>query len=174
MKTLVTYFSQTGNTKKIAKAIYDTISGEKEIKTLKEVESLDDYDCTFIGFPVQNDKPHPNGTKFMKKKAVGKKIALFVTHATAQGLPKEYIPEGLVEKTLTNCKNSAARSELVGFYECQGELSENVANWLLGMDDPILQGFGKIRSLTIGHPDETEVANARKFTTEIMEKISLN
>ena len=172
MKTLVTYFSQTGNTKKIAEAIYETISDEKEIKTLNEVENLDNYDFTFIGFPVQNFQPHPNGKKFVKKYAGGKKIAMFVTHATAGGMTSESDPEGLLENTLTKCKNSAAESELVGFYECQGELSEKVANLLLGMKDPQLQGFGKRRSETIGHPNEIEIENARKFALETMEKIS--
>jgi len=39
VKTLVTYMSKTGNTKKVAEAIFDEINGEKEIKTIDEVDS---------------------------------------------------------------------------------------------------------------------------------------
>ena len=172
MKTLVTYFSQTGNTKKIAEAIYEAISMEKEIRPLNEVVTLDNYDFTFIGFPVMNDYPVAKAKKFIKKQAIGKKIAMFVTHATAPGMPQEYVPEGKLDEILQNCKDSAAKSELVGFYDCMGELDEKTANFLLTMDDPILQGFGKIRPETIGHPNETEVQNARSFATEVMKKLN--
>jgi len=50
MKTLVTYFSQTGNTKKVADAIYEAIEGEKEIKPVNEVESLEDYGIICLEF----------------------------------------------------------------------------------------------------------------------------
>ena len=55
MKTLVTYMSQTGNTKKIAEAIYETISGEKEIKQLKEIDSLEDYDFALRASELLDD-----------------------------------------------------------------------------------------------------------------------
>ena len=34
MKTFVTYFSQTGNTKKVAEAIFSVLEDEKEIKDM--------------------------------------------------------------------------------------------------------------------------------------------
>jgi len=169
MKTLVTYVSQTGNTKKVADAIYEAIEGEKEIKPVNEVESLEDYGFTFIGTPVINDNPIANVKRFLKRKAAGKKIALFVTHAALPGL--EGISNAYFEEILNNCKESAAKSELIGFYNCQGELSEETANMLLKMPDPQLQGFGKLRPETIGHPNEKELENARKFAKETLEKI---
>ena len=51
-KVLVAYMSKTGNTKKVAEVIYDEIQGEKEIKTIEEVESLNSYDLAFLGFPI--------------------------------------------------------------------------------------------------------------------------
>ena len=47
-----TYMSQTGNTKKIAEAIYDAIPQPKEIKRVEEVTSLEGYDLSFLGFPT--------------------------------------------------------------------------------------------------------------------------
>lgn len=43
---------------------------------------------------------------------------------------------------------------------------------LLQMDDPMMQEFGNVREGSIGHPDQTDVANACMFATEIIEKIS--
>jgi len=55
-KTLVTYVSQTGNTKSIAEAIYTAIEGEKSIKSAEDVldEDLKEYSLIFIGFPVHS------------------------------------------------------------------------------------------------------------------------
>ena len=36
MKTLVTYSTLTGNTKKVAEAVFEAVSGEKEIMDIKE------------------------------------------------------------------------------------------------------------------------------------------
>ena len=55
--------SQTGNTKKVAEAIYDAISQPKEIKRVEDVTSLEGYDLTFLGFPMHAlgpDKPVKN------------------------------------------------------------------------------------------------------------------
>jgi len=44
--TLVTYFTQTENTKKVAESIYKNIEGDKQIMPISEVqeEDLEDYD----------------------------------------------------------------------------------------------------------------------------------
>ncbi|MFX0043256.1 MAG: flavodoxin family protein [Candidatus Hodarchaeota archaeon] len=164
MKTLVAYMSQTGNTKKIAEAIYDTISGEKEIKQLKEIDSLEDYDFTFIGFPVHQGGPPAKAKKFIEKKAKDRKIALFVTHATPPGVP-------FLEPLLDKCKACTDDSDMIGFYDCQGVLAQAVADLLLKMDNPQLQEFGKRRHFTVGHPNDEEVENAKSFAKEIMETL---
>lgn len=55
MNVLVAYFSQSGNTEKIAKAIWEEASRENEacLKKLEEVSAEDfaDYDVVFIGSP---------------------------------------------------------------------------------------------------------------------------
>ncbi len=56
MKILIAYLSQTGNTEKIAKAIYEEASPAHEVETkkLEEVsaENLSGYDLIFIGSPI--------------------------------------------------------------------------------------------------------------------------
>lgn len=164
MKILVTYMSLTGNTKKIAEAIYETISEEKEIKPLAEIEDLDDYNFVFIGFPIHQSGQPDKVKKFIESKTKGRKIALFITHATPPGAP-------FLEPLLAKCKASADDSDLVGFFNCQGVLAQQVADMLLKIDDPKFQEFGKMRHVTVGHPDASEVENARIFAKEIMNKI---
>ena len=55
-KILVTYISWTGNTKKVADAIFEVLGGDKTIKTMDEAQILDEYDLIFIGFPVQTPR----------------------------------------------------------------------------------------------------------------------
>ena len=115
MKTLVAYFSQTGKTKMVAEAIYESIEGEKELKELSEVDSLDGYDLSFIGFPIIAFGPSKEGKEFLEQKAAGKKVALFITHAAPED------QEG-IGAWLDKCKAAADDAERVGFLDCMGEL----------------------------------------------------
>ena len=163
MKVLVGYMSLSGNTKKIAEAIYDTLETEKEIKPFNEIKSLDNYDLSFLGFPIHQMGAPEKASKFIKDNAKRRKVALFVTHASPPGAP-------FLEPLLTKCKEVVDPSDLVGFFNCQGVLAQQVADMLLSMDDPKLREFGKMRHVTEGHPDESEVENARKFAKDILSK----
>ena len=164
MKTLVAYFSQTGQTKKVADAIFESIGGEKELKELSEVESLEGYDLSFIGFPIIAFGPAKDGKEFLEQKAAGRKVALFITHAAPED------QEGVGE-WLDKCKEAAASAELVGFFDCMGELSQAIADALLKSDNPTMQSFGERRPETIGQPDEDRLQRARDFACDVMANI---
>ncbi len=57
MKVLFTYRTLTGNTKKVIDAMYDELQVEKDIKPWDEVQSLEDYGLTFVGFPIEAMDP---------------------------------------------------------------------------------------------------------------------
>ncbi len=164
MRTLVAYFSQTGKTKKVADAIYDGIGGDKELKELSEVDSLEGYDLSFIGFPIHAFGPAKEGKEFLEEKAAGKKVALFVTHAASEG------QEGL-DAWLDNCKDAASSAELVGLFNCMGELSQPIADFLMKNDDPTMRSFGERRPETVGQPDESRLQRARDFAKEVLSKL---
>lgn len=161
MKTLVAYFSQTGKTKMVAEAIYGVIGGEKEIKPLDEVESLNPYDLSFIGFPIIAFGPAPQAKDFLEKHAAGKKVALFVTHAAPEG-------EAGLDEWLAKCREAASGADLLGMFDCMGELSEQIAEHLLKSDDPMFRSFGERRPETLGQPDERRLQRARDFARSIM------
>ncbi len=153
MKTLVTYFSQTGKTKLVAEAIYGAIQGEKEIKEFGQVDALEGYDFSFIGFPIIAFGPAPQGKEFLEKYAAGAKVALFITHAAPEK------QEGL-DQWLDKCREAAAGAELVGMFDCMGELSEQIAEFLVKSSDPVMRSFGERRGETLGQPDETRLQRA--------------
>jgi len=160
MRTLVAYFSQTGRSKKVAEAIFQALEGEKEIKELSEVDSLEGYDLSFIGFPIIAFGPAREGKEFLEKHAAGKKVALFVTHAS----PEE---EAGVEDWLDRCREAASSAALLGLFHCQGELAQPVAEALMKSDDPVLRAYGERRPQTVGQPDESRLQKAREFAREV-------
>ena len=163
MKVLVGYMSQTGNTKKVAEAIFSQIQADKEIKSLDEIKSLEGYDLAFIGCPLQGFAPANDAKVFLEQHSAGKKLALFVTHAVPEGF--EELP-GWLDK----CREAAAAGNVVGLFDCQGELSEPIADMLKGSGDPKMVAFGEMRPSTMGQPDEARLERARAFARDMMAK----
>jgi flavodoxin len=121
MKVLVVYYSQTGNTKKIAQAIFEEIRTEKCLKELREVRNLEGYELAFVGFPIHYGGPAKQAKSFLEKHSQGKKIAMFVTHATHE-------KSKALRKWLTKCKSAATDAELLGLFNCQGKLDATRLN----------------------------------------------
>jgi len=164
MHVLVTYFTQTGNTKKVAEAVFGEISEDKEIKPIEEVESLQGCDLAFVGFPIQAFGPAKVAKEFLEAHAAGKRVALFITHASSEdGEP--------LEEWLTACKKAAAEADLVGMFNCQGELAQSIADLLAGSDDPQIRAFSESQSETVGQPDESRLEKARAFARKIMDEV---
>ena len=84
-KILVTYLSQTGNTKKIAEVIFEGLEGDKTIKPMDEVQEIEDYGLIFIGFPVHSHSVPYKIESFLQKIPQAEKIALFSTHGSLSG-----------------------------------------------------------------------------------------
>jgi hypothetical protein len=165
MKVLVTYVSRTGNTKKVAEAIFDQIHGAKEIKELEQVDTLEGYDLAFVGFPIEGYGPAKSAADFLGKHGAGRNIALFITHAAPEDSPD-------LPGWLGNCRAAAAQASLVSVFDCQGELSEQVADFMTNSNDEALIAWARDRPSTIGQPDAERLERARVFAREIMEKYS--
>jgi flavodoxin len=164
MKTLVAYFSQTGNTQKVARRIFEEISGEKEITELGKLQDLQGYDLVFIGFPIVKFGAPPEVADFLSKQAPGHKIAIFITHSAGENMPQ--LPEWI--KSSTEC---AAGAEVKGIFNCQGELAKVVADFMLHSGDAELVIWAKMRPATIGHPDHSRLAAAAAWARDIQGKI---
>jgi flavodoxin len=164
MNVLVAYYTQTGNTKKVAEAIYEEIAETKEIKEIGAVESLEARDLSFIGFPIMAFGPAKPAKQFLEAHAAGKRVALFITHASPED-------SELLGEWLGACRQAAAGADLVGVFNCQGELAESIAGLLAQSDDPQLRAFADGRSETLGQPDEARLERARAFAREMIEKV---
>jgi flavodoxin len=165
MKTLVTYVSVSGNTKKVAEAIYEALEGEKEIQPLGEIDSLEGYDLTFIGTPIHASGPSKDAKEFLEKHCQQKNVALFITHASPE--ESEYLSEWL-----GSCKEAATGANLVGLFNCQGELAQDIADMLLASDNPTMVAWAKGRDSTIGQPDAERLDRARAYARDVIAKLS--
>jgi flavodoxin len=161
MKVLVGYQSVSGNTKKVAEAIYSEIEGEKEIRNIKEIVSLNGYDLVFLGFPVHAYGPDKKARRFLETHTNGKNIVLFITHAAPEGWHE--LPEWL-----GRFEEAAVGANIMGRFDCQGELAKGV-KFLMKMIPGKARAQAKIDN-SEGQPDEIRLDAARIFTREMMTK----
>ena len=165
MKSLVTYMSVTGNTKKVAEAIYEAITDEKEIKELKELDSLEGKDLIFLGFPIHDFGPPKQVKSFIEKQADGKTLAMFVTHGAPETMED-------VQQWLSTCRKVADQSEIIGIFNCQGELADEILELIMGSNQPKLRSFVKFAHLTKGLPNEESLTRAREFARKMVRQIA--
>jgi flavodoxin len=166
MKTLVAYFSQTGNTRQLAEAIYEVIPGDKEMASIGELEDLEGYDLIFYGFPIQAMNPAKDAADFLGQGGAGKKIALFVTHGAPEDAER-------VGPWLEGSRDlvTAVGAELMGLFNCQGEASQEIVDFLLNSDNPEFQQYGREGALAKGLPDEARLEKARDFARQTLTQL---
>ena len=167
MKVLVAYMSKTGNTKKVAEAIFEEIRVEKEIRAIEKVESIEGYDLSFLGFPIHNLGPDKKAVKLMEKHCVNhRNVALFITHAS----PEEH--EDLLPM-LDKFRQAAARANIVAMFDCQGELSKTIKRIMSVLPDAKYRRWSK-QDNSQGQPNTARLDRARAFSKDVIEKFSQN
>ncbi len=156
MRSIVIYFSITGNTKKIAQAIHSGMRkasqpGEKcEIARLRDIESPDlaNYDLIGLGSPVMVLRELGNVTHFIEetmKNVDGKHGFAFCTHGALPGYYLARVVPAMVQRGLT----------------------------MIGWDDWFCSAyFPDIPKpyFTDGHPDAIDLKEAENFGREMVER----
>jgi flavodoxin len=160
MKVLVAYMSRTGNTKKIAEAIYDTIPQPKEIKRVEDVTSLEGFDLAFLGFPIHASGPDKHAKTFLETHVKDRSIALFITHAAPDGAPPV---QGCIQKF----REAALGANIIGVFECQGQASRLIKTIMQLNRNPRVRESARSSQ---GQPDATRLERARTFANEMMNK----
>jgi flavodoxin len=153
MKSIVVYFSQTGNTKKIAQDIYAglaEVAGKCDIARIQDVKNEDllPYDLIGIGSPVWHRREPANVLSFIEysmKSLEGKHAFIFCTHGL---YPGHFIGRVVAALTLEGLK-------VIGWKNWYASV------WLPEHPKPYF---------TDGHPDEIDLEEAREFGREIAER----
>lgn len=158
-KILVTYFSQTGNTKLIAETIHDSLEGDRTMRPIEEVQEMEEYTLIFIGFPV-----HSHGVPFkvetvLKRIPPGKKIALFSTHGSLTG-------SHLSREALEHAAVTASQAKVLGSFSCRGKVSANALELL--SKSPEHKAWAEMAPSAQTHPDQGDLEDARAFARWVM------
>ena len=162
MKVLVAYYSDTGNTKKVADSIYDSIEeNEKEICLAKDASNLSDYDLIFCGFPVQSMGLPAKMEAFVKELPEGKKVAFFATHGSLRG--------GELAITAFYAALSLAKNlKVMGTFGCRGVVKQGIIDALLKKAEH--RGWALEAQSAVGHPDEADLGDAKTFAAAMITK----
>jgi hypothetical protein len=144
----------------VAEAIFEAIQCEKEMAMLSEVQNTDGYDLLFVGFPIEAFGPAQPAREFMSRYLWGKRVALFITHASPEN--SDDLPPWIEA-----CKEAATGADIAGLFNCQGELAPDITEALKASDDPKLRLFGEQGPATKGKPDASSLERAKAFAREM-------
>jgi flavodoxin/ferredoxin len=152
VKTLVIYFSQTQNTRKIGEKIRDgieSVTGQCDFTPLKNVKiaELAEYQLIGIGFPVHYYKEPFNVTDFLESlpQQNNRHWFAFCTHGTVIGNTFPSIAQKLTAKKAT----------VIGYF-----------NSYAGIAVP----YYPRPSYTSGHPDALDFEQAEQFGRDMVDR----
>ena len=153
-RILVTYYSETGNTKKIAEAIFAALPEAKEITPIDHVQDLSAYDLVFVGFPVQSHTVPFRVEKFLRSIPKGKKIALFSTHGSLTG-------DTLSREAIESAATIAFQAKVITTFTSRGKVSARAIEQLDGSPEHEAWTSQAVSAST--HPHDDDLAAAQTF-----------
>ena len=159
-KFLVTYFSQTGNTKKVAESIFSAINGDKTILPVEKLDDIKlvDFDLIFIGFPIHSHSVPFKVEKVIRALPKEKKIALFSTHGSLSG-------DFLSREALEYATTLSPHTDLLGTFACRGKVSIKAQEFL--SKSPEHKYWAEMSPSASGHPDDNDLEDARTFARKM-------
>ncbi len=162
MRVLVTYQSETGNTEKLARAIYAGIErAEKEILPVEEAKAPETYDVIFCGFPIHASSVPPKSEAFLRSLPEGKQLALFATHGSLRG-------GQLAVSGLYYAMSLAPKSKVIGTFGCRGRVKPSLIEALL--KKPEHRSWAMEAQGAGSHPDEGDLKDGQEFARWMMTK----
>jgi len=181
MKVLVVYYSQTGNTEKIAKVIHEEISTkhETDLKKLNKITSdfLNGYDLVVVGAPcIDSDLANPLKT-FLNDLPISPKFKLagFYTHATF--MTDDDGQGGLFSKWAGKCLMTfeqvckSKQIPFIGDFHCMGKANPMIEQFIhqeIITDEKEWETY--LPDLKT-RPNENDMENARQFAQDIISKL---
>ncbi|MCJ7738965.1 MAG: hypothetical protein MUQ10_16895 [Anaerolineae bacterium] len=182
MNVLIAVYSQTGNTTKVARAIFDEVSSQGHkvhLQTIAEIRSddLNAYDLVFMGSACHDSDLAKPVKRLLQD--IGEsptfKLAGFVTHSTRMDEEDERARE-LYERWAGNCirtfhqVSEEKKIAFLGYFHCQGAPSAPIEafihNTIITDDDEWETYVAEVRE----HPTGQDRQDARVFAQHILTK----
>jgi flavodoxin I len=170
----VFYYSDTGNTEKVAKAVYEEVSkkNKADLKKVKEtkVEDLGQYDLVFLGSPCHaNDLSSPvKRILAALPKAPKYKLAGLITHMS----PISEKHDGH-DRCFTSFEKVSKEKQIDfrGIYDCQGVPAPQIREFVKkGMNVPDAEWEKHIKEME-KHPSPEDLEKAKEFARQVLSRI---
>jgi flavodoxin I len=179
MRILVAFYSETGNTEKVARALHEETSMDHKVH-LKKVSAVEpaafsNYDVVFLGSACHDADLAVPVKKVLKAlpDSPAFKLAGFFTHAT-------YLPGGnqaqqtLFSKWAGKCIESfqniskEKQIDFKGYFNCQGAPSPPIKEFIKREIVTSPDEWEEYEKEVMKHPTLEDLQRAKKFAREIM------
>lgn len=163
VKALVTYYSESGNTRKVAEAVFAGLKAkDKSIMEISEVSKIEGFDIIFCGFPVIEHSVPTKMQAFLKRMPAGSKLAFFATHGVQRGGAKAIT-------AFETAGSLVQSSKVLGTFGVRGEVKDAVIE--AHEDNLVHQSWTEEAVTATGHPNDADLEDATAFANKILEKI---
>lgn len=170
MKILITYYSQTGNTEKVAKSIYEGCQGQDvDLKPVKEVDptTLSNYNLIFLGSGIYASRVNKALADLLAAAPkLPSQFVFFNTHAS-----KVAYQDGF--KVVK--KNMGESSEIIAEFDCCGDnigIPEAMRKSMLDrLPEDKRKEAEKHQEWLKGRPNQEDLENAKNFAKSVIEKL---
>lgn len=168
MKILLTYSSKTGNTKKVADAIYEVMPENTIYTSINDDIDLNEFDIVIVGFWVDKGLPNAEAKEFIEKLG-GKKVGVFGTLGA-------YPDSDHAKDTLKRTRELLEpQNKVIGEFLCQGavdpKLIEMFKKFPKGHPHYLDEARKKRHREASKHPNEEDFNDAKQAFEEIISKI---
>jgi len=181
LKVLVAYYSETGNTEKIARAIYEEVSKEHEahLKKIKEItaDTLNNYDLVFLGSACHSADLAPPVKRILDAlpKSPRFKLAGFFTHSVQ--CPEDSArTRNLFNRWAGKCivsfekVSKEKQIDFKGYFNCQGvpssPIQEFIKKEVIVSADEWEAYMEEVRK----HPSIEDLQKAKGFAREVLSR----
>lgn len=182
LKVLVAYYSETGNTEKVARAIHDEASKRHQSHLRKIVEiaadTLNNYDMVFLGAPCHSADLALPMKKFFETipRSPRPKFAGFFTHSTyTQDIsPNSF--DNFASKCAISFENATKERQIDfrGAYNCQGAPSPTIKESIRKYFIEVLKstkGWEDYIKEAVKHPSAEDLRKAEEFARYILSSL---
>ncbi len=165
MKYAVIFYSETGNTERLAEEIYMSIkSNEKVFINLKEDTAIPQADIYFIGFPIQKQSCSLKIIECLEQIELGK-LVLFATCGMSPTINyKQKLEDSLMVWLPDNV-------DYLGMFLCQGKITDKQKQYFCQMKPEYAEQMKRMFAEGDKHPDWNDRNDAVEYINNILESI---
>lgn len=170
LRILITYFSKTGNTEKVAKSIKEGLTGEEVVlKPINEVNpsNLKNYELVFLGSGIYASRVNKSLSDLVSAAPeLPPNFVFFCTHASLIGYQDGF---KIVKRKIGEISN------IIAEFDCCGDnigVPEATRNSMLEKLPPEKRKEAeKHQQWLKGRPNEEDLMNAKEFAQNVVKKL---